>query len=258
MVFWGEALATSSEPAVTAKVPSGKVRRADPRGFNTSVCVLPGCSDFDQRPSAYLLARIETRACGAVDLCVGFDDRKTVLPAEQPYRGRALWRKRPEFDLCTEEVARLFVDNRLGKARVITTGGGVRHDVPANAVATIEVPLPPCAALADVALDGETIGRLPVFPEKPDYRSLEPRDFVVDPDASRCYVATTFSYTPNGSSGGSGPSSQSLRKAWFHALRDRVDVPFLEKAPERIEAYAGYGSRTSLTETTCEPPSPPP
>lgn len=253
VLFWGEPLATSTAPAVVAKVPAGNVRRADPRGYNTTACVLPGCN-LGEAPSSFLLARIETRACGAVDLCVGFDDTKTVLPSGQPYRGRALWRKRTKFDLCTEEVARIFVDNRGGAAHVVSVGGGAKHDIAANATAVVEVPAPPCASLAAVSLDGTVVGTLHVYGEDPDYQTLGPRDFVIDPAASHCYASTTWSYTPGGgSSGGGDPNTQWLEKKSFHALERRVDVPFLEKAPEQIDTYAGYGQRTSLVEMPCSP-----
>lgn len=234
--------------AIRVRLPKTTKRRgAD--GVNTTASLLPG--GHRDKPGAGLTVRLDTKACGSIELCPGFADERAEPKKGEVLRATLRWRKRPEYAGCTEEVHRLFVDNRGGAARKIAIGG-VAREVAANAVTTLEVPAPPCAAMADVALDGESIGTLPVYPANPDYRDLRPRDFVVDPTASRCYLAATVSYTPNGSAeGGSDPTIETFEKAWFHAVTPRIDTPFLERAPERIESYAGYGSRSHLIEIAC-------
>jgi hypothetical protein len=252
VLVFGEDAGKATAGEIRVKVPT-KASHRNADGTRTTACLLPGCGREGSTDA--LTVRVETSACGLVELCVGFpqDEQAPLPPDGKPLHGRLLTRKREQFSLCTDEYVGIWVDNRGGPERTLAAGKGPPHRVPADSAARIQVPAPPCDAASTVTVDGETIGSLPVFASDAGYQELKPRDVVVDPTAARCYVAGRVEYTPTGHSS-SGPSSGTpLDRQRLHVLPFALDS-FLVQSPDTVQGYAGFASRTQAVEVPCEQP----
>lgn len=249
VLVFGEPIAKWTGPEVRVKVPSSK-RKREADGTNTSTCLLPGGRCHRESPTDTFTVRVETRACGPVELCVGFpqDDGAPMPPKGEPLRGHLLERKREGMMTCTGETYRLWVDNRGGPAHTLTVGAGVPLPISANAATRIELPTPPCAAAAGVALDGVNIGALQLLDaDTAHWKRNAGSDVVVDPDGARCYVAARIEY---GTAGNDDPVSSRWQRERLHALPFVLDY-FLEESPDSIQTPGGPGSRTEVTEVPC-------
>lgn len=252
VLLMGEPQAELRGETLALRLPKSH-RKANSDGTHTTGCIVDCDSDG---PTSVVTVRLATR-CGPVEYCVDFSKKGgqgESRGADGPWRGTLMGRFRPPFASCTNEVYRIWVDNRGGAAHLLEVGA-IRRQVEAGVADWFYVPAPACPGMGDVALDGAPIAQLPTIADDLDWQAYQDsaRDFLVDTGKGRCYGLKVIQY---GDAGGYGGEFRQLAPAHWHELDYRVDH-FLAPAPNEILTPGGPATRTELQETECDATAPP-